>query len=356
MNLKDYKTTAQAKASAYGIPVFCAHDKICPITDLKPNPQNPNKHPKKQIAMLGQIIKATGWRQPITVSARSGYIVKGHGRYMAAMAAGLKAVPVDVQNYTSEAEEHADLVADNRIAELADIDNELLAGIFNDINLDEIPAELTGYTSEEFQNIANALADELQSTGISETIPDTLPEIISQPGDLWVLGRHRVLCGDCTSEKNRQILFNGAKPEILLTDPPYCSGGFQEAGRREGSKGSTDKKESNLKIANDTLSTRGYQTLIKSILTHIPCKVVYIFTDWRMWVYLFDLVESSGYGVKNMLVWDKQAVGMGYGWRTQHELIMFAHKTKPAWDNHKGYSNVLSCKRQTNELHPTQSR
>ena len=66
------------------------------------------------------------------------------------------------------------------------------------------------------------------------------------------------------------------------------------------------------------------------------------------------MVEGSGYGVKNMLVWNKKTPGMGVGWRTQHELIMLALKTKPKWDNHKGYGNVLDCTRQANELHPTQ--
>ena len=354
MDIRNYTTGAKPKSTASSVPVFCSHDKLMPIKELRPNPKNPNKHPKEQIALLGKIIKATGWRAPITVSARSGYIVKGHGRYMAALALGLEEVPVDVQSYATEDEEYADLVADNRIAELSDIDNEMLADIFTGLDLEEIPAELTGYNEKEFADVLSALENSLQD--INEEADAMLEESsrqVSRTGDIWILGRHRLMCGDCTSEANRAKLFDGASPEILLTDPPYCSGSFQEAGRKD-SKGSTTKAEKNLRIANDTLSTRGYQALLKQTLVNIPAKVCYIFTDWRMWLYLFDLVEASGYGVKNMLVWDKKSPGMSNGWRTQHELIMFAHKTNPDWNNHKGYGNVLSVKRQKNALHPTQ--
>lgn len=357
----DYKTEAEPKAYADGVPVFCAHDKVVDIETLVPNPKNPNQHPDAQIQLLGRIIRQTGWRQPITISKRSGFIVKGHGRLLAARLEGMKEVPVDYQNYTNEAEEYADLVADNRIAELAETDNKLLADIFADIDTGEIPMELTGYTEDEVESLVTALSEALHND-LSE--PDDIPEtpeaeaVISQKGDLWILGRHRVVCGDATNERDRELLLDGAHPEILLTDPPYCSGGFQESGRATGSIGG---KQSDGKggfttptISSDNLSTRGYQVLMKNVLGATDIKVAYIFTDWRMWIYLFDLVESSGLGVRNMIVWNKKSPGMGNGWRAQHELIMFAHRTKPKWDNHKGYSNVLEATRSGNKLHPTQ--
>lgn len=210
---------------------------------------------------------------------------------------------------------------------------------------------------QEDKELGDALHNDLNE-------PDDIPEtpeaeaVISQKGDLWILGRHRVVCGDATNEQDRELLLDGAHPEILLTDPPYCSGGFQESGRITGSIGS---KQSDGKggfttptISSDNLSTRGYQVLMKNVLGATDIKVAYIFTDWRMWIYLFDLVEGSGLGVRNMIVWNKQSPGMGNGWRAQHELIMFAHRTKPKWDNHKGYGNVLEATHSGNELHPTQ--
>lgn len=359
--MTEYKPDAEPKAWADSVPVFCAHDAIVDVAKLVPNPKNPNQHPDNQIQLLGRIIRQTGWRAPITVSKRSGFIVKGHGRLAAALLEGMKEAPVDYQNYTNDAEEYADLVADNRIAELAETDQKLLADIFADIDTGEIPMELTGYTEDEVENLVTALAEALHND-LNE--PDEVPELpepeetVTQKGDLWILGRHRVVCGDATNEKDRELLLNGAHPEILLTDPPYCSGGFQESGKVTGSIGS---KQSDGKggfttptISSDNLSTRGYQVLMKAVLGAADVKVAYIFTDWRMWVYLFDLVEGSGLGVRNMIVWNKKSPGMGNGWRAQHELVMFAHRTKPKWDNHKGYGNVLEATRSGNELHPTQ--
>ncbi len=359
--MSDYQTEAEPKAWADGVPVFCAHDAIVDVAKLVPNPKNPNQHPDSQIQLLGRIIRQTGWRQPITVSKRSGFIVKGHGRLSAALLEGMKEAPVDYQNYTNDAEEYADLVADNRIAELAETDNRLLADIFAEIDTGEIPMELTGYTEDEVESLVTALSEALHND-LHE--PDDIPEppepdqTVTEKGDLWILGRHRVVCGSSTNAADMGLLLDGEQPEILLTDPPYCSGGFQESGRSSGSIGTKrydkDGKEIAVTIANDTLSTRGYQSLMREVLQNFGGLVAYIFTDWRMWVYLFDIVGTAGLGVKNMLVWNKKSPGMGMGWRTQHELVMFAHRTKPKWDNHKGYGNVLEATRSGNELHPTQ--
>lgn len=359
--MTDYQTAAEPRAHADGVPVFCAHDEIVEVEKLIPNPKNPNTHPDAQIQALGRIIRQTGWRQPITVSRRSGFIVKGHGRLSAALLEGLAAAPVEYQNYTSEAEEYADLVADNRIAELAEIDNKMLADIFADIETGEIPLELTGFTEDEVAGLITAMSEALHND-LHE--PDQIPELpepddtITQKGDLWILGRHRVVCGNSTNDADVELLLDGEKPEILLTDPPYCSGGFQESGKSSGSIGTKRKGENGKTvvptISSDTLSTRGYTVLMKAVLDLAPVKVAYIFTDWRMWTYLFDIVEAAGLGVRNMLVWNKKSPGMGNGWRAQHELVMFAHRTKPQWDNHKGYGNVIEATRSGNELHPTQ--
>ena len=102
------------------IKIECAHDEMVQIEKLIPHPRNPNKHPEKQIALLVKIIAAQGWRNPIVVSSRSGFITKGHARLEAAKILGCDAVPVDFQDYENEASEYADLIADNRIAELAE--------------------------------------------------------------------------------------------------------------------------------------------------------------------------------------------------------------------------------------------
>lgn len=117
---------------ADNIMIHCAYTDLVDITSVVPNPRNPNHHSDKQVELLAKVIKAQGWRAPITVSNRSGFIVRGHGRLMAAQLLGLDTVPIDRQDYESEAAEYADLIADNRIAELSDIDNTLLGELLAD--------------------------------------------------------------------------------------------------------------------------------------------------------------------------------------------------------------------------------
>lgn len=108
-------------------------------------------------------------------------------------------------------------------------------------------------------------------------------------------------------------------------------------------------------IANDTLSTRGYILLIKTVLEKAgDTAMAYIFTDWRMFVNLFDAVEASGYGVRNMIVWDKVTPGMGVGWRSQHEIVLFASRAAQKFNPHLAQGNVIQCARTGNVNHPTE--
>lgn len=146
---------ATCRGYAGGVPVYCAHDEIVPIETVKPNPRNPNHHPEEQIELLAKIIQKQGWRKPITISTRSGLIVSGHGRLMAAKAAGVSHVPVDFQHYDSEEAELSDLLADNRLAELSEIDNKMLAEIFAEIQMDR--DGLTGYDQDDINAIMGSL-------------------------------------------------------------------------------------------------------------------------------------------------------------------------------------------------------
>lgn len=117
--------------------VFCSFTKLVPISEIKEHPKNPNHHDREQIEILANVIKATGWRTPIGVSTRSGFIIRGHGRFAAAKALGLTQVPVDFQNYETESQELADLLADNKIADLGQIDFQGVSSILKDIPPDQ---------------------------------------------------------------------------------------------------------------------------------------------------------------------------------------------------------------------------
>lgn len=138
------------------IPVWCRFDEIVPIEKLQPHPQNPNQHPEKQIERLAKIISHSGWRNPITISNLSGYIIKGHGRLLAAQKLGIKKVPVEYQDYPDKSYEQADLMADNQIPELAYIDKRKLLNLFEDFDTGEIDFDISGFTSKDYQKLAHS--------------------------------------------------------------------------------------------------------------------------------------------------------------------------------------------------------
>jgi len=254
-------------------------------------------------------------------------------------------VPVLVLDL-DEAEADKLLLTLDPLAAMAEMDGAATAAL-----LEGVESE-----SEAVQAMLGGLRDQAQRAmgpGEGLTDPDAVPEAVepvAKRGDVWVCGDHRVMCGDSTDAEDVARLMAGEKAELCLTDPPYCSGGFQEAGKAAGSVGTRGAEM----VHNDTLSTRGYSALMKAVLGKAQVGILYVFTDWRMWVNLFDVAESSGFGVRNMIVWDKGSPGMGVGWRMQHELILCAIRVKAPFDPKKAQGNVIQCQRTGNTLHATE--
>lgn len=307
--MEQYKPEAAPKAWAGGIPVFCAHDKIVDATSLVPNPANPNFHPEEQIQLLGRIIRQAGWRQPITVSTRSGFIVKGHGRLEAALLEGMTEVPVDYQNYSSEAEEYADLVADNRLAELSEINQKKLADIFAEIDTGEIPWELTGYNEEEVGDLITALSEAIHN---ELNDPDEVPEVeedaenaFSQHGDLWLLGEHRLLCGDSTNSNDLDKLMDGEKADMAFTDPPY--GVSYEGGLNEKKK----QQIKNDSLKGDELYNFLYQAF-NNLKEYTKDKSgIYIYYSTNRTLQFINALHDAGLKQRSIIIWYKQGGGFG---------------------------------------------
>ena len=145
--------------TASTIPVHCSYARLADVTTLIPNPRNPNKHSDKQVALLAKVIRHQGWRAPITVSRRSGFIVTGHGRLAAALLLQVEQVPIDEQDFATEADEWAHLVADNRLAELADADRSMIADLLKDLDAEGvIDMDLTGFDMDALDELMSELS------------------------------------------------------------------------------------------------------------------------------------------------------------------------------------------------------
>jgi len=303
--------------TADGVEVFCAYDTIADINKLKPNPRNPNAHSDEQVALLARIIRQQGWRNCITVSDLSGYIVKGHGRLMAAQEAGFTEVPVEIQHYATESDELADLIADNRIAELSAMDKAQLAELFASIDLEKI--EMTGYTEEEAQELQDLFADvELEEEMADDIVPaaDFDNEPVTQAGDVWLLGKHKLICGDSTDGNTYKALLGDELAQMIVTDPPY-------------NVDYTGKTADALKIKNDKMSNNGFLQFLTAAFKCManacaPGAAVYVWHADSEGLNFRKAYMEAGLLLKQCLVWVKNVMVLGrqdYQWR--HEPCLY---------------------------------
>ncbi len=315
-----------------------------PANELRPNPNNWRTHPEKQLNAIRGVLAEVGFAgAELARELEDGTLelIDGHAR---AEVAGTAEVPVLVLD-VDEAEANKILATFDPIGAMAESDAVKLDAVLRDVD--------TG--SEALQEMLADLAEDadLYLDDEPEVVEDEVPEPpsdpITKPGDLWTLGRHRLLCGDSTSEKGVRRLNGKQEPDIFFTDPPYSSGGFQETGKTSGSIGA----RGGVTIANDNLSTRGFLSLMQHVLANFSnCHTAFVFCDWKMWQYNVDVVEAKGYRVRNMIVWDKMRMGMGMPFRNQHELCVYGSKIAGKIGD-GATPNVLQFPRDTESEHVT---
>lgn len=279
----------------------CAHTQLVELHKLQPNPKNPNQHPDRQIELLAKIIDYQGQRAPIVVSKRSGFITKGHGRLMAIQKLGWPKAAVDYQAYESEAQEFADLIADNKAAALAVHDDALMIETLKDLDIDDF--ELLGMDDFDLPIETDEARDEIE-----DDVPENV-ETRCKPGDLWVLGEHRLLCGDSTNIQHVEKLMGGEKADMVFTDPPYGAGfnikndqpdEFEQIFKDSMSNAST--------VCDSTFLICCYYSCIAEFVNHM---------------------RILGFNFNEKIVWVKNLFGQGKVFHRRHEDILFFSR-----DNH----------------------
>lgn len=195
--------------------IHCKFDQLLDPRSLKPHPKNRNSHSKEQIERLAKLYEFHGIRHPIIVSNLSGHIVAGHGRREAAVRAKIKEFPVVFQDFTDDVAEYAFIQADNAIALWADLD---LAGINADIGDlgPDFDLEMLG-----IEDFTLDIAEKLEPGCDEDDVPEARPEPKVVRGEVYILGNHRLMCGDSTAITDVERLMNGEKADMVFTDPPY---------------------------------------------------------------------------------------------------------------------------------------
>ena len=194
--------------------------KTIKTSDLIPYARNSRTHSDAQVAKLSASIKEFGFLNPVIVDGENG-IIAGHGRILAAQKLGLEAVPTIEADHLTEAQRRAYIIADNRLALDAGWDDELLRIELGDLDAEGFDLSLTGFDLDE---IANLTAEEIEGLTDEDAVPEVPEDPVTVLGDVWVLGRHRLMCGDSTSIDAVERLMDGRKADMVFTDPPYNIG------------------------------------------------------------------------------------------------------------------------------------
>jgi len=314
------------------------------IEELIPYARNARTHSDAQVAQVAASIKEFGWTNPVLIDGEKG-IIAGHGRVLAARKLGMSEVPCIELSHLTKSQKRAYILADNKLAENAGWDMELLKIELGELGGDGFDLSLTGF-DEDF--LKGLLED---SEGLTD--PDETPEPPSEPvtrhGDVWICGNHRLMCGDSTVITDVERLCNGAQVDMLLTDPPYnvaYEGGTADA----------------LKIQNDDMGSEDFVEFLTDAFmnAHAVMKPGAVFYIWHAdleGLNFRQACKNAQLAVRQCLVWRKNTFVMGrqdYQW--QHEPCLYGWKDGAGhlWASDRKQTTVLDFDRpQRNGEHPT---
>ena len=290
------------------------------ISTLRPHPRNIRTHSQKQIRQIAASIRSFGFLNPIIVDDQSN-IIAGHGRFDAAMSLGMRVVPIIKVSHLRPTEIRAYMLADNKVAENAGWDREQLATEFEELQiaLPEVGLELdiTGFEAAEVDQLLADLAPSRSDP--TDELPPTPERAVTQTGDLWQLGKHRLLCADSRDPEALRQLMDGECAAAVFCDPPYnvparSIGGRGRVRHRDFAYASGEMSQSEFR---DFLAT----TLGNAVHVSRDGAAHFVCMDWR---HIADLIEvgCGVYGeMLNLVVWTKSNAGQGSFYRSQHELI-----------------------------------
>lgn len=303
---------------------------------LKPYPRNARTHSRKQIKQIAASIERFGFTNPVLVSD-GGEIIAGHGRVEAARLLGRRTVPTLALSHLSEVERRAYVLADNKLALNAGWDKEILAIELQALVDLEFDVEITGFSLAEVDLVIDEASE--ASTDGPLAPEDALPAVSGEPvtrmGDLWELGRHRLLCGDTRDAGGMDRLMAGQRADLVFTDPPY---NVAIDGNVCG-LGSVKHRE--FAFASGEMSESQFTGFLAETLGNIARvmrdgAIAYVCMDWRHMGELIAAGERSFTELKNLVVWNKTNGGMGAFYRSKHELVFVFKQGTAAHTNSFG--------------------
>jgi DNA modification methylase len=321
-----------------------------PTAKLLPYARNARTHTDEQVAQIAASIAEFGFTNPI-LAGSDGVIVAGHGRLAAAQKLGMEQVPVVVLDHLSPTQRRALVIADNRIAENAGWDDAMLRIEIAALQDDDFDVSLTGFDADA---LAELMAGD-EPDGDGETDDDAVPEVsetpISRPGDVWLLGGHRLLCGDSTVAASYQQLLEGEQVDMVFTDPPYNVNYANTAKDKMRGK--------NRVILNDNLGDGFYDFLLAALTPTIAsCRgAIYVAMSSSELDVLQSAFREAGGKWSTFVIWAKNTFTLGRSdYQRQYEPILYGWPEGATrhWCGDRDQSDVWQIKKpHKNDLHPT---
>ncbi|MEO1206478.1 MAG: DNA methyltransferase [Pseudomonadota bacterium] len=293
-----------------------------PPGDLRPYARNARTHSPKQIAQIAASIREFGFNNPVLID-RDGEIIAGHGRVAAAKTLGLETVPCVRLEHLTNAQKRAYILADNRLAEKAGWDRDILAielQHLTEVGID-FDVTLTGFEMGEVDLLLSPADDRADDTDPADATPEIAHgSAVTRPGDIWQIGRHRLICGDALKPETYDQLLAGEPAQMVFTDPPY---NVKIDGHVSG-LGAAKHRE--FAMASGEMTTDAFTDFLAQVFTKVVEHAIdgaihFICMDWRHQREVLDAARFSFSELKNLCVWAKTNGGMGSLYRSQHELV-----------------------------------
>lgn len=341
--------TKTARVEAAPNPWPADHVERRAVASLIPYARNARTHSDQQVAQIAASIREWGWTMPVLIDEDAG-IIAGHGRVLAAQKLGLIDVPVMIARGWTEAQRRAYVLADNKLALNAGWDEALLAVELADLKLGGFDLRLTGFGEIEL----DALLTE-RTAGLTD--PDDAPEAPKTPvsvlGDVWLLGRHRLVCGDCTEAGVVEKALAGVKPHLMVTDPPYGVN-YDPAWRNATGVSATGVSATKRTgaVLNDDRSDWSEAWAL------FPGEVAYVWHGALHAVTVAESLAATGFNVRAQIIWAKERLVLGRGhYHWQHEPCWYAVRGDGHWHGDRKQTtlwNIASRGQDADTIHGTQ--
>ena len=298
---------------------------------VKPSDKNPRTHTKEQVQQIADSMCKFGWVNPILVDENY-EIIAGHGRLMAGKLLGYTKVPIAKLCHLSEKEKLGLLVADNRITENAGWDDEKLQEVMQQLHDENFDLSVLGFTNKELEKFRAEFDSEIEAAAIEDIVPDQTDKVISKQGDIWILGEHRLLCGDACIAENYDKLMKGEMANMVFTDPP-CNVAYDESFRNKN-----EKAENPRLIKNDNLGDEFQEFLtraMENILEHTNGSL-YICMGGSELHTLYKAFTDAGGKFDAYIVWVKNTFALSRSkYQHQHEWMVFGNTESVYKEQHE---------------------